>query len=109
MVAGSSTICSHRLEVEEAGWVSVARPVLLETVLAAAAPKTPFFYYHTSGWNGKSLNGVKMYDWFKLAARRSISFASSRATIRAPAGIPRFGAGRHPESWYSMNIALAMR
>ena len=29
--------------------------------VAAAAPKTPFFYYHTPGWNGKSINGVKMY------------------------------------------------
>ena len=28
--------------------------------VAAAAPKTPFFYYHTPGWNGKSINGVKM-------------------------------------------------
>ena len=36
--------------------------------VAAAAPKTPFFYYHTPGWNGKSLNNVKMYDWFKYAA-----------------------------------------
>eukprot|EP01050_Picozoa_sp_SAG11_P017266 SAG11_NODE_2471_length_3319_cov_3.418634_2_plen_198_part_00 len=35
--------------------------------VAAAAPKTPFFYYHTPGWNGKSLNNVKMYDWFKYA------------------------------------------
>ena len=32
--------------------------------VAAAAPKTPFFYYHTPGWNGKSLNDVKMYDNF---------------------------------------------
>ena len=38
--------------------------------VAAAAPKTPFFYYHTPGWNGKSLNGVKMYDWFKYAATK---------------------------------------
>ena len=22
---------------------------------------------HTPGWNGKSINGVKMYDWFKYA------------------------------------------
>lgn len=36
--------------------------------VGAAAPKTPFFYYHTPGWNGKGLNGVKMYDWFQLAA-----------------------------------------
>ena len=28
--------------------------------VAAAAPNTPFFYYHTPGWNGKSINGVKM-------------------------------------------------
>eukprot|EP00928_Gymnodinium_smaydae_P036594 TRINITY_DN25552_c0_g1_i1.p1 TRINITY_DN25552_c0_g1~~TRINITY_DN25552_c0_g1_i1.p1 ORF type:complete len:864 (-),score=63.11 TRINITY_DN25552_c0_g1_i1:76-2514(-) len=38
--------------------------------VAASAPKTPFFYYHTPGWNGKGLNGVKMYDWFKLAATK---------------------------------------
>jgi len=38
--------------------------------VAAAAPKTPFFYYHTPGWNGKSLNNVKMYDWFKYAATK---------------------------------------
>ena len=38
--------------------------------VAAAAPKTPFFYYHTPGWNGKSINGVKMYDWFKYAATK---------------------------------------
>ena len=35
--------------------------------VAAAAPKTPFFYYHTPGWNGKSIDNVKMYDWFKFA------------------------------------------
>lgn len=35
--------------------------------VAAAAPTTPFFYYHTAGWNQKSLNGVKMYDWFRAA------------------------------------------
>lgn len=35
--------------------------------VAAAAPKTPFFYYHTPGWNGKALNNVKMYDWFQFA------------------------------------------
>jgi N-acetylneuraminate lyase len=35
--------------------------------VAAAAPHTPFFYYHTPGWNGKSINGVKMYDWFRAA------------------------------------------
>ena len=35
--------------------------------METAAPKTPFFYYHTPGWNGKSINGVKMYDWFRLA------------------------------------------
>lgn len=35
--------------------------------VAAAAPKTPFFYYHTPGWNGKSINGVKAYDFFHLA------------------------------------------
>lgn len=35
--------------------------------VAAAAPKTPFFYYHTPGWNGKAINNVKMYEWFHFA------------------------------------------
>lgn len=35
--------------------------------VAAAAPKTPFWYYHTPGTSGVALNGVKLADLLELA------------------------------------------
>ena len=35
-------------------------------LVGAAAPKTPFYYYHTNQWNGVTLNNVDMNDFFAL-------------------------------------------
>ena len=45
---------------------STSRVFNFVKLVGAAAPKTPFYYYHTNQWNGVTLNNVDMDDFFAL-------------------------------------------